>query len=177
MVQIIFDRAPASTRSYDQDGRLRASVRISKAAINPYQGREVPDFETLGLDPDRTYQLLRHPDELREAVASFRGIPLLSSHRALDAGDHERALVVGTVGTDVEFENPYLVATVVIWDQEAIDLVETGERSELSCGYRYTPDMTAGVFQGQHYDGVMRDLVGNHVALVEAGRAGSDCAL
>jgi hypothetical protein len=35
--------------------------------------------------------------------------------------------------------------------------------------------MTPGVSpQGEKYDGVMRDIVGNHVALVKEGRAGAD---
>lgn len=34
--------------------------------------------------------------------------------------------------------------------------------------------MTPGTYKGQKYDGVMRDIQGNHVALVEAGRAGPD---
>ncbi len=35
--------------------------------------------------------------------------------------------------------------------------------------------MTPGVTpNGEPYDGIMRDIIGNHVALVERGRAGSD---
>jgi hypothetical protein len=34
--------------------------------------------------------------------------------------------------------------------------------------------MSPGEFEGQKYDGVMRELGCNHVALVEAGRCGSD---
>ena len=34
--------------------------------------------------------------------------------------------------------------------------------------------MTTGTYDGVEYDGVMRDIIGNHVALVEVGRAGSD---
>jgi hypothetical protein len=34
--------------------------------------------------------------------------------------------------------------------------------------------MTPGTYGGIKYDGVMRDIVGNHVALVEEGRAGAD---
>ena len=45
---------------------------------------------------------------------------------------------------------------------------------ELSSAYHYTADMTAGEYEGKHYDGVMRDIVGNHVALVDVGRAGRD---
>jgi hypothetical protein len=70
-----------SGRTYDLDGRLRVEAsRISKAAVNPYLGREIPDFATLGLDPSRTYQLLRDPDELRCAAPTFNNLPLLSQH-------------------------------------------------------------------------------------------------
>jgi hypothetical protein len=34
--------------------------------------------------------------------------------------------------------------------------------------------MTPGMYEGQRYDGVMREIQGNHVALVKSGRAGSD---
>ena len=34
--------------------------------------------------------------------------------------------------------------------------------------------MTPGTYEGEPYHGVMRDIVGNHVALVREGRAGSD---
>jgi hypothetical protein len=47
----------------------------------------------------------------------------------------------------------------------------------LSSAYRYRAVMEAGNFEGEHYDGRMVDLVGNHVALVPVGRAGADVAL
>jgi Uncharacterized protein conserved in bacteria (DUF2213) len=46
---LAFDRA--SVRTYDRDGRLHVEVtNISKAAVNPYIGREIPDWRALGLD-------------------------------------------------------------------------------------------------------------------------------
>jgi len=44
----------------------------------------------------------------------------------------------------------------------------------LSAGYYYTADMTPGTYEGVAYDGVMRNIRFNHVALVVEGRAGSD---
>jgi hypothetical protein len=58
--------------------------------------------------------------------------------------------------------------------REGIDLVESEIQKELSSAYRYRADMTPGSYEGENYDGVMRDIVGNHVALVKEGRAGSD---
>ena len=72
------------------------------------------------------------------------------------------------------FDAPYLKNSLVVWDGEAIKLIEDDKQKELSCGYRYRADMTPGTYEGVRYDGVMRDIRGNHVALVEEGRAGPD---
>jgi hypothetical protein len=81
---------------------------------------------------------------------------------------------VGAIGSDVEFNDPYLDADVTFWDATAIAGIETEAVREFSCAYRYVPDMTPGEWHGQRYDGVMREITGNHLAQVEVGRAGSD---
>ena len=45
---------------------------------------------------------------------------------------------------------------------------------DLSAAYFFDADMTPGEYEGERYDGVMRNLRANHVALVEEGRAGPD---
>lgn len=169
-----FDKA-TTVRSYDRDGRLHvAATNISKAAVNPYLGREIPDWETLGLNPDKIYKLLRDPQELAKAAPTFNNLPLLSRHVAVTADAHQPELVIGSTGTDAEFSAPYLGNSLVIWAKGGIDAVESEAQKELSSAYRYRADMTPGVFEGERYDGVMRDIVGNHVAIVREGRAGSD---
>lgn len=171
--RLAFDRA--SVRSYDQDGRLHVQItNISKANICPYLGKEIPDSEKLGLDPDRVYNLLRDPEELAKSVPTWNNIPLLSVHKPVHVDDPKKELIVGSTGTDASFDNPYLRQSLVVWDGVAIAGIEDEEQKELSCGYRYRADMTPGVFEGAAYDGVMRDIRGNHVALVVEGRAGSD---
>ncbi|CAI3099267.1 hypothetical protein MWMV2_MWMV2_00004 [Acinetobacter oleivorans] len=49
--------------------------------------------------------------------------------------------------------------------------------NEISAGYAYTPDMTQGEWNGQPYDGVMRDIHSNHVALVKHGHIGIDAVI
>ncbi|MBY0383247.1 MAG: DUF2213 domain-containing protein [Xanthobacteraceae bacterium] len=165
----------ASARSYDADGRLHVAVsNISKANVCGYLGREIPDFERSGLDPDRMYQLLRDPEELARAAKTFNNLPILSRHVPVDATDHQPDLVVGSTGTDAHFVNPYLTNSLVIWSIDAVRGVETSQQRELSSAYRYVAVMSAGTFAGQRYDGRMTKIVGNHVALVEEGRAGSD---
>lgn len=172
MHRMAFDR---SLRSVDIDGRMRIELsNISKAMISPYMGAEIPDSEALGLDPDKIYRLLRDPQEIARAVDSFNNLPLLSRHVPVSAADHQPDLVVGATGTDAVYEAPYLKNSLVIWEAGAIAGIRTGQQAELSCAYHYTADMTPGVYDGVQFDGVMRNLIGNHVALVESGRAGPD---
>ena len=164
-----------SLRSYDQDGRLHVeSSNISKATVNPYYGSEIPNYQQLGLEPEKVYYLLRDPEELEKAAPTFNNLPLLSKHIPVSADEPQKEVIAGTTGSDTVFEDGYLKCSLAVWDAEAIAGIESGEQVELSSAYHYTADMTAGEFEGRHYDGVMRDIVGNHVALVDVGRAGRD---
>ena len=169
-------------RTFDDNGYLHVKLTpISKACVNPYLGSEIPDFTDLGLEADRIYYALRDPDELKEAVNTFNGLPLLMEHHHIDAETQPKEYIVGSTGTDAVFEAPYLKNSLTITDAEAIKAIEDGSAKEISCAYRFTPDFTEGEYDidGQkiHYDFVMRDISGNHVALVREGRAGHDVAV
>lgn len=168
-----------TVREYRKDGQLVVTrARITKANVCPYRGSEIPGWEALGLDADVIYNLLRDPDELRKAAPTLNGVQLLAKHKPVSADDHKPNDTVGSLGTDAQFveeggEN-YLVNSLFVNAQSAIDGIESGKKRELSAGYHYTPDMTPGNFRGTAFDGIMRDIVFNHVALVEDGRAGPD---
>lgn len=170
----------ATLRTYDKEGRLHiARSHISKACVNPYFGREIPRSESLGLDPNRVYYLLRSPDELAKGAVTFARLPILSKHIPVATFDTmeesaKKQFIVGTIGSDVEFLAPYLDADVCIWDASAIAGIETDQVREFSCGYSYVPKMSPGTYEGEPYDGIMTEIQGNHLALVESGRAGRD---
>ncbi|NYA42964.1 DUF2213 domain-containing protein [Serratia fonticola] len=172
--RLAFDRA--SVRSFDGNGRLQVKVsNISKANVCPYFGREIPNADKLGLDPEKIYQLWRHPDELKKAAETFNNIPLLSIHTPDFPGDPPREYRVGVTHSNAAFDGTYLTNGLSVWDNSAIAGIETEEQEELSSSYQYVADMTPGTTPtGEVYDGIMREIIGNHVALVETGRAGSD---
>lgn len=173
-VPFAFDRE--SVRRVDDDGHLHVGVtNISKANVCPYWGREIPDYESLGLDPNKQYRLYRDPEELAKGAPTFNNKPLLARHVEISAEDHPDDLTVGSTGTDATFEHPFLRNSLVVWKGSAIKDIESEAKKELSSAYRYRADMTPGTSpEGEDYDGVMRDIVGNHVALVKEGRAGAD---
>lgn len=174
---IAFDKS--SVRSYDVDGRLHVSVTpISKANVCPYLGREIPDWESLGLDPNKVYMLYRDPVELEKGAATFNNLPLMRKHIQVSADDPQKEEIVGSIGSDVTFDDPYLKSSLCVWDAEAIALVEAEKLDEISSAYRYDAVMVPGTSPaGQYYDGRMVNIRGNHVSLVEEGRAGPDVAV
>lgn len=171
---VVFDRL--TVRRFDVDGRMHVEAcNISKANVCPYFGREIPNYQLLGLEPNKIYQLYRDPDELARAAPSFQRLQLMMLHTVVNADQPKMLVTCGTIGSDVAFDSPYLKSSIAVWTKEAIKLIESEKQAALSCSYRYRADMTPGHSpEGVAYDGVMRDIMGNHVALVEKGRAGPD---
>ena len=171
---VAFDAAP-SRRETDENGFLHVrSSHITKATVNPYYGREIPGWQEAGLDPEAVYYGLRDPQELQASLETWAGLPLHIEPHIDSADEPEKLTRVGAVGTGAVWNPPYVDAPLTVWDRAAIDAIEDGSFRELSCAYRYDPDFTRGSYEGTPYDFIMRNIRGNHVALVEEGRAGPD---
>jgi len=130
----------------------------------------------------------RPPEEVFSpaSLASFRAAAVTDLHpsqrgdSAWVAPENWRRLAVGHIGEAVNHTDTHVMCDALIQDAEAIDLIEQGKRRELSCGYTCdyfdTPGVTA---DGERYDGIQKNIILNHVALLPpgAGRAGSSAAL
>lgn len=163
-----------SVRHLDDNGFLHVETsHISKACVCEYLGQEIPDYQKLGLDPNKIYGVLRPAEELEKAVDTFNGLPLLLEHH-LDDADHPSDYRVGSLGTTAAFNAPYLDNGLTVTDSEAIHAIETGEAGELSCCYSYIPVLEDGEYEGKQYSVKMTEIKGNHCALTFRGRCGSD---
>jgi len=160
-----------SARSFDSEGRMRVrNCVLSGSQINPYYGREIPGWQELGLVADKVYNLYRDPEALAAAADSFNGLPLMIRHVTQTANDPRKEHQGGSV-FNVRYEHPYLRGDLLVSDGQAIEYVQSGLLADLSCSYRYKPEMIPGTVDGMPYDGRMVAIDGNHVALVEDGRA------
>lgn len=176
-LRIAMDRD--SVREKRRDGQLVVHrAHITKANVCPYRGSEIPGWQALGLEENKVYNLLRDPDELAKGAKTLNGVQLLRKHVPVTASDHQPYDTVGSLGTDAEIVDVdgeiFLDNSLFVNALDAIEGIESGRQKELSAGYHYKPDMTAGKFNGTAYDGIMREICFNHVALVEDGRAGPD---
>ena len=103
-----------------------------------------------------------------ETLASFEGMPVTNDHPpdGVDIGNI-RALQKGhahNVRRGSGEESDLLLADLIITDPTLIDLILDGKR-EISCGYTYELCEENGQY-------IQRKIRGNHVAVVDAGRAG-----
>lgn len=170
---LAFDKL--SVRRTDTDGRLFVETsRISKAGINPYYGREIPTWDDLGLDPDRVYAVLRPPEELEKAAATFNNLPILAVHTHVTAENPQKEVIIGCTGSSAAFDGEYLNNGLGFWDSQYIDKIDADQQRELSSSYRYIPVLETGSYNGAQYEIKMTKIEGNHVALVVEGRAGPD---
>ena len=163
----------ASVRTIDVDGRMHISqANITREQVAPYYGSEIPDYQELGLDPQKVYQVYRPAEELEKAVKTFNLIPLLSKHIPISSKKPEKELVCGSTGSSAVWDAPYIKNSMVVTVAADIEGIEQNKKRELSAGYYYKPVMEDGIFEGQPYQIRMVDIVANHLALVEKGRAG-----
>lgn len=150
------------------NGFLRAEGYLTRAGIFVYrdaQGNTVREFRP----PEEVF----HPDSL----ASFALVPVTNDHPSdMLTADNAKQYAVGSVSEVVTPDGDKVRASLMITDASAIEALDAG-KSELSCGYTADVELTPGVWQGQKYDAVQRNIRGNHVALVDAGRAGPACAI
>jgi hypothetical protein len=123
--------------------------------------------------------------ELRPADEVFKADALESIANALVTNDHPPVMVgpsnakqygVGVVGDSVRRDGDKVRATLTVYDADAIAALENGKR-QVSLGYRVDMDETPGVYEGEKYDAIQRSPIANHVAIVEAGRAGPAVAV
>lgn len=145
---------------------------ILKAGIFPYLGSEIGQGET-----SRVYKVLRSEEELSkpETIKSFELLPLINEHLVLGelGTDTDDKPIDGIVGESIYFEAPYLKSNIKVFGKHIKKLIEVG-KIELSAGYscKYIP-----VENNPDYDFIQTDIRANHLALVDAGRNGSDVAV
>lgn len=150
------------------------SVPISKAGITQYLGSELP--ESLGLNPDQIYSVLRPESELNspETIESFKGMPWFNKHKMVGDGmtPTEQVGAHGSIGDNVRFENGTLFGNLHLFGKSLKESIKQGLK-ELSCGFKCMYELSSGTHEGKPYQVIQKQIRGNHLASVPNGRMGS----
>ena len=161
-------------------GFVAYRAKAARVGHYEYSGRDVDPENKFGLRDQASVKVARYSEDVHDpkSAHSFIGKPITDDHpRDAVTRDNWRDHARGTVMGAKWEEGGYLAFDLMLTDGAAIDKVAAGKR-ELSNGY--SCDLVHGEFTAT--DGVacqfkQTNIRGNHVAIVDRGRAGSECAI
>lgn len=160
------DSIPLDETYWTKEGYLIDHPVVTSTGIFEYQ------------NPDGTIRReLRLPEEVFDpaSLASYKGKPVILTH---EAGVVDKRNVdqehIGTILSEGYQDGENVRAEIIIHDT---DIMKKSGLRELSLGYALDLDRTPGVWKGQPYDAIQRNIRINHLALVEKARAGEKARL
>ena len=165
-----YDFSPIEKYELTPEGYLRAWASIARTGIQHYT------------DGDGSIRREYRPETevaSPDSLASFAGKAITSEHPpVLLDSENTKDYQVGFSGTEVVYDNGFVKAVMTITDEDTIKRIMKGDAREVSAGYRVNYDPTPGVTEnGEHYDGIQKEIIGNHIAVVRRGRAGPQVKL
>lgn len=175
MVQLS-DALTLDTPRRSSDGYVRVRARSARAGVYDYLGIEV-DPEGKRFKATDTVKVYRPAEEVfdKASLASFALRPITDDHPTVPVAasnwrDHARGTIIGAVK-----DGEYVGFDLAFMDADTVSKLDSGKR-ELSNGYSCDLSFEDGTApDGTAYQAVQRNIRGNHVALVDRGRAGPEC--
>lgn len=166
-------------RRRNADGYMAVRANAARIGVYHYSGREIDPGNAHGLRDTATVNVLRDAEHVFDcrSLASFVGKPITDDHPSVSVTaanwrDHARGIIMGAVkdGDHVGFDLAFM-------DAGTIAKIDAG-KVELSNGY--DAELEFGSFKaadGTECQARQTRITGNHIALVDRGRAGSSCRI
>ena len=161
-----FDSLPLDATYFTDEGYLVDHPIVTSVGIFVYHNPDGSERRELRL-PEEAFA--------EKSLASYKGKPIIVTH---DAGyvdtDNVKEESIGTILSEGYRDGDDVRAEIIIHDTDSL---KKYKMRELSCGYNLRLDETPGVWEGQPYDAIQRDIEINHLALVDKARAGEQARL
>jgi hypothetical protein len=170
--EVRFDRNPLrSPRVDERTGRTRFDGVFTRAGIFTYRNTDGTERRELRL-----------PEDVRESLPSLEMLPVIENHPPtadglIDPREAARPPGVTLEGTRFDETDETVVGSILITDPDLLGTVRH-RKNALSVGYTVDYDPTPGTHPKYgKYHGIQRNIRGDHLAIVEAGRAGPEARI
>lgn len=167
-----------TARTITNEGFLEAPATIARAGVQLYRAGEL-GLDRHGMSPNQIVRLHRPSEELfrPETVASFHSKPVINGTHKTITADNWKDHAVGDIFDPQPSDTTLKVGKFSVKDKSAIADINSGKKF-LSIGYKFDIDLTPGTTAtGDQYDGVQRNIIGNHVLITATPRGGPVCAI
>jgi uncharacterized protein len=147
------------------DGGVRVDATFTRTGVFIYRDSSGKEF--------REY---RPPEEVfdEESMQSFAALIVTDDHPPVMVTPANRdQYKCGRAGDTVKRDGSQMCGALIVDEPKLIAKMKAGKR-DVSNGYACELDMTPGVSpEGERYDAIQRKIRGNHIAIVDTGRAGN----
>jgi len=132
--------------------------------------------QEIGLQGEGTVKVYRSPEDVfsKKAMASFEGKPTTNNHPPDLLTPQNSGIYVKGAVQNVRrspHDEDLLIADLIFYEDTLIDQIEKQGKREVSCGYEFNlVDNGDGTYS-------QTNIIGNHVAVVDNGRAGHAVAI
>lgn len=175
-----------TNRETDENGYLTVhNCLLLHSGIMEYLGEELINgvggdvIDEVRINPKKIYKLNISYNELEKAKDTFKLAPIVNGHVFLGVnGENPKDFQEGSVGENLEIvkeldedgvEKDFLMGTLKFTNPETIELINSGKKEELSTSYSNELRRS----DNSDYDFDVINIVANHLALVDKGRAGT----
>lgn len=170
----ITDTVSLGDTKLSDSGYLEAFALTARTGIQQYLGVEVgrPDLKVVNVYRDEKEVFSKR------SLESFSKIPMTNDHPAQPVTSANwKQVAVGTTGDEVLRDGEYLKIGLKITDGDAVSAVQAGKR-ELSVGYSCELVWEDGIApDGTAYQAKQTNIIADHIAIVQRGRAGSRASI
>lgn len=172
---LIWDSVEILEKLRTSQGGLKVKARVCRSGILTY------------LIEGKPHRDLRRPDEIRSKrfLDSLHTSALTLNHpmdtNEVNSDNWDRYAVGHALAYPDIFEDPVTSETFIdiflyIAKEQAIQDFESG-KTQLSIGAKGTRIFRPGMWRDKEFDAEQVGLLCNHIALVDAGRAGPECSI
>jgi hypothetical protein len=164
-----------STRVKTKEGFLEVSIRATRTGVMRYAINDVNGVEDI--HGTGYVYLARKPEDVfsDKSLATLRNCSITDTHPDSCVVDSQnyKSESVGHVTGDASHDDSDVYVPGIIKDAATVSAVELG-KEQVSVGISdFKLVRESGAINGQSYDYAVKDIVYNHISIVESGRAGN----
>lgn len=164
-----FDLGEIKSPSITTHGYLRADSLATRAGVFTYMMKD-----------GSVRRELRPVDEVfkQDSLDTMKLIPVTNNHppEQLNA-ENTKKYQTGYTGEDVcQISNNFMKVGVTVTDKGTINDIMAG-KNQMSAGYTCDLEIVSGIFDGEKYDAIQRNIIYNHLAIVDIARAGPEAKM
>lgn len=155
----------------DEGYLICKNVPIGRTGWMDYLGQELPS--AFAIPYGHKVKVFRSPEELfsERTISSFEGKPVTNMHPVSNLTLDTAPMIARGHVQNVRPDGEFLIADLFIMDAGLISEIQNKLKREVSSGYDCAWfDLGDGKYE-------QREIVGNHVAVVQNGRAGARVAI